>query len=396
MLAAPIAALLLSGCIPKPLPPTAKTGKNGNGSSVASTTAAPTMPSTATVRQSLNQTIIATLTGLAGKSTPSDPRFFAQGVWFNDGTPCFRCDAGPGVAAAAIAAGEGNPWALNLALQTFDVAIAKNRNKDGSFGPPSGGETNPDIQTALFGNELGTAYLLLLPRLGSQRAAVWKSAMIGTSDWLIKNGNLQWYTNGNIVLANALNMALTARITGDPKYEAAYQQAMSFAISPGNAQWKGDGLVVTKTPTIADGSNGAGYLTEKGLGSPGFDADYTQMQLNVATRLYLVSRDPKALWLANLFMNQLLPRVDMSDWLLDTSLGSRHPDAVRHAPFTNSAVTLLALDDHRPDMESMLSSQIANIGQFYRSSIDYTNVANYYSLGDELATAYMTTAGLLP
>src|SRR2546421_1338278 len=39
---------------------------------------------------------------LSTRSDPSDPRYFSGGVWFSGLDDCFRCNIGPGLAAAAI------------------------------------------------------------------------------------------------------------------------------------------------------------------------------------------------------------------------------------------------------------------------------------------------------
>jgi len=155
---------------------------------------------------------------LSSRSGPSDPRYFSGGVWLSGQDDCFRCNIGPGVAAAAVAASTGDRLAFGLAVLTFDHAIAAHRQADGSFGPPSGGETGDDIQTMMFANELGTALIALTPQLDPGRIQAWTSALTDAADFLIRNGNLSWYTNGNIVLGNTLTMALAYRVTGNATY----------------------------------------------------------------------------------------------------------------------------------------------------------------------------------
>src|SRR6266513_3275148 len=78
---------------------------------------------------------------LSVQSSASDPRSFIGGAWVSGLDDCFRCNIGPGVAAAAVAASTGDRLAFGLAVLTFDHAIAAHRRADGSFGPPSGDET---------------------------------------------------------------------------------------------------------------------------------------------------------------------------------------------------------------------------------------------------------------
>jgi hypothetical protein len=37
--------------------------------------------------------------------------------------------------------------------------------------------------------------------------------------------------------------------------------------------------------------SGVGFITEKGEGDPGFDIDYTTLQLSLLSRLYVTSHD---------------------------------------------------------------------------------------------------------
>src|SRR4029077_16831856 len=213
------------------------------------------------------------VSSLSGQSGPSDPRYFSGGVWLSGQDDCFRCNIGPRVAAAAVAASTGDRLAYGLAVLTFDHAIAAHRQADGCFGPPAGTETSDDIQTMMFANELGTALIALTPQLDPGRLQAWTSALTGAADFLIHNGNLSWYTNGNIVLGNALTMALAYRLTSNPAYQAAYEQALAFAITPAPVRWAGPGLVYPAVPTRPGGSGGAAYLTETGISGPGYDAE---------------------------------------------------------------------------------------------------------------------------
>ena len=67
---------------------------------------------------------------LSLQSSVSDPRYFSGGAWLSGADDCFRCNVGPGVAAAAVAATTGDKLALDLATQTFDQAIAAHRQAD--------------------------------------------------------------------------------------------------------------------------------------------------------------------------------------------------------------------------------------------------------------------------
>ena len=367
--------------------PTAESSLAGDVGGDLAGGALPASP-TASDRARLLSLLSDSVTSLSVQSGPTDPRYFSGGVWLSGQDDCFRCNIGPGVASAALARA-GNATALDLAIQTFDHAIATHRQADGSFGPPYGTETGPDIQTMMFANELGTALIALTPQLDPGRIQAWTSALTGAADFLIRNGNLAWYTNGNIVLGNTLTMALAYRVTANPTYRAAYEQALAFALTPDQVRWPGYGLVSTVTPTFSDGSDGAGYLTESGGSGPGYDPEYTGLQADMATRLFWVNGDPRVLRLMNLLMNQIRPRIDTTAWTLDTSGGSRHQDQHRIVSFNSPVLAVLAWQGGREDLAPLVSSQMAAIDQNFRYALTVTDIGMYYNLGSEPTSLFL-------
>ena len=265
------------------------------------------------------------VTALVNQQAPGNP----NGLWIGGDPDYWRSSSGPGLAAAAVAASTGDPTMRADAEQTFDTLISEHEQPNGSFTAAAGAPDpqSPDIDTMFFVDNLGMALWALRPQMSSQEVAAWTSAITAGANYLVNNGNLTWYTNGNVVVGNALVMALAYWATGNPVYETDYQQALSFAISPPQNRWPGFGLIYTKIPTLPDGSDGAAYFAESGGGAPGFDADYTQVQLDQLTRLYLVTSSPQVLRLVNLLMNQEWPLVDTGNLELNTSGGTRHPQA---------------------------------------------------------------------
>lgn len=346
------------------------------------------------VRAELIDLLSHSVADLSTRSGPSDPRYFQGGVWVSGQDDCFRCNVGPGLAAAALAGVSGDQHAFTLAIQTFDHAIATHRQPDGSFGPPAPGEGGPSIQSMMFANELGTALVVLRSRLDAARIRTWTMALTGAADYLIHNRDLSFYANGNIALGNAVVMALAYRVSGQATYRAAYEQALSFALEPDQKRWAGYGLTYSTTPTRPDGANGAGYLGESAGGAPGFDPEYTVLQADVATRLFWVTRDPRALRLMNLFMNQLLPRIDTTAWTLDASRGSRHPEANRSVGFNSPVLAVLAWKGGRSDLAPLVSSQIATIVRSFRGALTYSNPGMYFDFGSELASLVLAIWGV--
>ena len=279
---------------------------------------------------------------------------------------------------------------IAVATQTFDRLISKYRRADGAFAVANDG--SPDITTVFLGNDLGMALVLgdgVLPAATKQR---WRPAVTGAADFLIRNGNLRWYTNGNITLANAALMWLAYETSGDAKYRTAYDTALDFALSPPQARWPGFGLRVTRQGSAADGSDSSGYLAESGGGTPGFDAEYSGVTLDAASRLYLVSRDARVKKLANMIMNQLMPRVTTS-WWLDTSGGTRHTEAQRQVPFMSAGPSVLATAAGRSDLTTGLDGQVAQIATTMQDGMRYANPDYYKALGGRLGVAVAALAG---
>jgi hypothetical protein len=257
---------------------------------------------------------------------------------------------------------------------------------------PSGGiSTSPtgapdDIATMFFGTDLGMALWATRSLLDPATVANWTSVLTGLADFLVKNGNLTWYTNGNINVGNALLFELAYKASGESKYQLDYQDALAFAENPPQNRWPGFGLIITKPSTLANESDGAGYFAESGGGAPGFDADYTQLQLDQLVRLYLVTDDPSILRLVNLLFNQLWPLVDTTNWTLNTSGGTRHPQLNRYIGFNSPALTLLALDGGRTNLQPYVDSQVESVLRNYKGATTYYSAGMYDGFGYEPAS----------
>jgi hypothetical protein len=230
------------------------------------------------------------------RSGPNDPMYFSRGRWLSEDDAYWPAMTSPATAAAVLYRHTHARWLAHVAISTINHAIVRYQRSNGSFS----GTSSSDIATMLFSSQLARAYLALGVALPDRTRARWRAVLRDGATYLIRNGNLSWYTNGNIVLGNAEVMALTFQVTGDPRFRAAYEHAFNFAVDPAGARWKGFGLHLTRAPTRVDGSDGAGYLTERADGgTPGFDPEYTELQLDIASRLYLLTRDAKALRLAH-------------------------------------------------------------------------------------------------
>jgi hypothetical protein len=321
------------------------------------------------------------------RSGPTDPRYYQDGIWSTGDDSCWYCWATAGTAAAVLSRqGSGDAAMRQVAIDTINRAIDDQQQPDGSFAAAP--NNSAGIVTNFFTVEVGVAYLELRGQLDAATSARWASSVKQAVDYMIRNGEPTWYTNGNMNLRLTEDLWLAWQATGDTHYRDLYESEWSFTVAPSQARWQGFGLQITRNPTRADGADGAGYLAESGGGAPGYDPEYTMVQMNIAAQMYALSRDPRFLRLANLEMNQLLPRVD-SSWTLDATGGSRHS---LKEPFTTSAMAVLVHSGTRPDLAAMLAGQLGRLELEYRGAMTYTH-PNYYKGLDQWLSTVLIDAG---
>lgn len=300
-------------------------------------------------------------------------RYYSNGTWTNPDSSCWSCLDSAATAAAVLyrQGGETDPTLLNTAVQTYNNAITFEEQPTGFFrGNPS---TSGPLTTEFLLVELGTTYFELHDRLSQTTKASWSSAVQRAADYLISSGQTSWYANGNIQLRLAEDMWLAWKITGFGRFDVAYEHEWTFAMSPPQTRWPGFGLHITKSPARADGSDGSAYLAESNGGTPGFDPMYTMTQLDTATSMWILSRDPRDLRLMNMLLNQLLPRVS-SMWTLDATGGTRKDTVL---PFYDVAPEVLFADGDRPDLALGATLQLWRLEVEFTNTGDYDN-PNYY------------------
>jgi hypothetical protein len=260
--------------------------------------------------------------------------------------------------------------------------------------------------------ELGQTILLLGDTLDATTKAAWVKSLLLYMNSYYLGYYYPYYANGNIEIQNLLLVWLTGQITGDAKWTTQYANQYQVAVDPvavqaattgHNVNAPGNGLVYTKVPTLADGSDGAGYLVESGASScitsitttnpaivtlaaplqgicptmsaatntvyikavstalngsykptilsstsfsipvdnssgtaftgsgtsganaqaQGFDGDYAQFQMSVATRLWMYTKDPNILRIMNVLYNQTSPLCS-STYVYNATNGTRH------------------------------------------------------------------------
>jgi hypothetical protein len=316
------------------------------------------------------------LTQLAEKSSDKDTQYYDKGLWhFNDKNmeASWPVQGGPGTAAAVLwkwraghagrldaAAKARQAWLHRVAIETFDRAIHDHQNPDGSFAD----RQKPD--THFFALELATTCLELGDSLAEAVRTRWVRTLGAEIDYLVQHNDLPnaalsgwkatdgWYVNGNIELGKAELAYLAWKVIGTEKYKQLFETQWRHTLNPDPRRWKGFGLVYLKKPAQEDGSDGAGYLNESGGAAPGYDGDYVHLQLTVAARLYVESRDPRVLRLINLLLNALLPHVDRTTWVLDATHGSRHS---LKFPFHTCGLAVAAWLGGRADLAPLVADQ---------------------------------------
>lgn len=302
------------------------------------------------------------------RTGPSDPRYWRTGAFIaTDGPSCWWCYDSAASAAAILATYDSRAANLRqVAIDTFDRAIRSEQLPSGEFEPDG-------VTTGFFTVDLGLAYLALRKSLDPSTQRAWSTAIGKAADYLIAQGDLSWYANGNINLRQTEVMWLAWVATGNPRFRAEYQREWRFTISPPAGRWHGYGLRVVHDPTQADGDNGAGYLAESGGGAPGFDPNYTMVQLDTATQLYVLTRDPRYVRLMNLLLNQERSRVN-SSFTLNATGGSRKSF---DTPFMSAAPAVLVLTGQRPGLTDFWLGQLRVIDDQYRNAMHYT-LMNFY------------------
>jgi Concanavalin A-like lectin/glucanases superfamily len=119
--------------------------------------------------------------------------------------------------------------------------------------------------------ELAQTILLLGNVLDTATLNAWTTSLLLYMNNQYLGDYYPYYTNGNIELQNLLLVWLMGQITGNSSWTTQYGLQYTVATNPGSisspphgVNAAGNGLFYTTTPTLTDGSDGAGYLAESG------------------------------------------------------------------------------------------------------------------------------------
>ena len=301
------------------------------------------------------------------RSGPGDPRYWQNGSFVAVGPEsCWYCYDTAATAAAVLSREDGGDARMrNIAVETFDHAIRTYQQPDGAF--------TDGIATGFFAVELGVSYLELRSYLDPDTRATWVASIRRAANYLLLSGDMTYYINGNVDLRQTEVMWLAWAVTHQQRFLNAYNSSWTFTVTPPQQRWPGFGLQITAVPTLPDASDGAGYLAESGGGTPGFDPSYTMVQLDTATELYVLTRDPRYLRLMNLLFNQERPRIGGDD-VLNATGGTRENDMT---PFMSAGPAVLVLSADRPNLTGFWLAQLGTIHVQYRAAMKYSEI-NFY------------------
>lgn len=222
--------------------------------------------------------------------------------------------------------------------------------------------TSDDFYFAQFGQMV----FLMAPWLDPAKLEIYKQAFIAHANWYIGPGsNMTTYINPNRNLGPLLGIWLAWKMTGDEGYLQAYEglwwlnatpptfpsdptpiianrfpawAALNERNWPGKAftnynsypSTTGYGWIQVTAPSLADGSDGSGYFPESaggvagsganpgpnGIPGPGFDGDYSQIQLHHLIQLWCWTKDPRYVKYTNMLVNYQLPLLDKTGGLI--------------------------------------------------------------------------------
>jgi hypothetical protein len=316
-----------------------------------------------------------TTDAIAAYATPhgSPIQWYDRGEWVipRTGFSVAYAQGGGATSCALAYKASGSICHYAMTLASLDFALSRYLHADGQF--YISGAVAPGIDTMMFACELGMCLLVLEDRLDTAHREHYAWAMAQMGDVTLHNA--KWWSNGNINSGYALVLYLAWRTTGQDRFKTAYAAQMKFLLTT-DSRSPGCGLVLMKRDTKPDGSDGRGYLTESTKpNGVGYDPEYTQTQLDVLTRLYLVSGDTVALRLMNLLANQLLATLKPgSPFQIDKTGGSRHPTGT--VAMTTGALDVLSRHG-RKDLVPTAAEQWKVIDAAYRQTFKYAAMENW-------------------
>lgn len=296
----------------------------------------------ATRAQTLGQTIISNLS-----------RWYDRGVFWQVPTNVWYLSTlAPACLLATLAKYTTNPILrntyINLCIEIVDRVVEQSVNDRGVFTAGAGGlaAEGPDpasqggvfTDTAAIETVASIGWILLqIPdyMLPASTRARWVQACQTNCSYMDTVAkDTTFYINGNFN-SHLLNAYwFTAEVSNDgdrSTYQDMYERGLAFLLDPGssNPAWAGYGLIIDTPGVAIDWSDYVLHLAETNgyLGiNPAntFDPYYSQLQLDLLSRLFVINRDYRISRLINGISNKMEPLINTTTWVTDCSNGSRH------------------------------------------------------------------------
>lgn len=178
-------------------------------------------------------------------------------------------------------------------------------------------ETYSEITAVEAMSVFGRALRELRGALPAQTEARLIHAVRSMGDWLLGEGRMPFYVNGNIELVKCEALWWAYEVTGEHRFYSAYERQAAFARSPDRGRTTG---WVSSSPTD-------GYFAEYGAGAGNLDWHYTHYQCDVLSDLVWATGDPRWSWYLARCVETLRPRIDKTvapgGWVYAVDGGSR-------------------------------------------------------------------------
>jgi len=252
----------------------------------------------------------------------------------------------PAVAAAALGTSPGGTAAQrNEAIETVNAAIVDHQQSDGDFDAGTAFAGGSSVSGGFWVESEGLIAITLRQDLDSATLRRWERSLARYVQFLVRSGSSDWYSNGNVVLRQAVIMLETyrlARWVRDPEastYLQDYRFEKRFLVHPSATSGGG-------WRTYGEYENGHGglWFDESPFSNPrapiqcanhvspcrGFDPNYTAVQLNDAILALKVGGD-NGFWRHIVSDEYAVLRPRISDGTLNASNGSR--DDIPTEPF---------------------------------------------------------------
>lgn len=325
-----------------------------------------------------------------------------------------------GLSAALVAHHQGlssKSWLVQIAINTVERLLSCMGPTGQLLQPSTSPSPGADAGWDFNQGPLGEAVLCLQRHVDKETYRRWKAALIKSAvyeqNYPLSMPEAQYYVNGNREAGSnwgAFNVWLVAQTQQTLEW---FQEQVAFWLDPepktsGNHAI-GQGLVIVPgfAPTLADGSDGKGYMQERGSGPntimDGYCPNYVALCNSFVARAYLsteghsevATERAQLLRVMNLQYNLNMDRVNtttatvngIDPWGLDGRGGSRQNNP---STFTTISQPVLKWKAGRSDITAAyVAAQWNNTEKFFLGNLTSTGIMR--TINTDLASLLMAT-----